>query len=384
MKKIHMRLHQLQVLISYLICYTIHIFLFNKKQNIWLISERGNEARDNGYAFYQYLKTYHQSQKVLYVITKNSSDIEKIAREDRLIKGSLKHYFMYMNAQVLISTHIMGYSPNMRLFTKLNKIAIFKPRGKQVFLQHGIINNYLKEITSNKVDIDLFISGAYKEYNYLLKNFGYTKETVKCTGLARFDNLIDNSKNQILVMPTWRKYLFNISIEKFQESNYCKQFNKLINDKKLHSFLEKTNTYLYFYQHYEIQKYITAFKTTSKRVIIATKEDYDIQELLKNSSVLVTDYSSVFYDFAYMNKPIIYYQFDYKDFYSKHYNQGYFDFEQDGFGPVAYDHKKIIEQIINSYNNKNQSKFTKRSSEFFGYNDRNNCKRIFNEIKKII
>ena len=209
MKKIKRRFHQLNVLIKYSICYIIHLFLFNKKQNIWLIAERGNEARDNGYVFYQYIKTNHQSQKVLYIITKDSPDIEKIAKEDRLIKGTLKHYFLYMNAQVLISTHIMGYAPDMRLFTKFNKISFFKPRGKQVFLQHGIINNYLKELTPKKIDIDLFISGANQEYKYLLQDFGHTSETVKYTGLARFDNLIDNSKNQILLMPTWRKYLFN-------------------------------------------------------------------------------------------------------------------------------------------------------------------------------
>lgn len=384
MKKLKRRFHQFNVLFLYFICHIIDFLFFHKIQNTWLIAERGNEARDNGYAFYQYMKINHQSQKVLYVITKDSPDIEKIAKEDCLIKGTLKHYFIYMNAKVLISTHIMGCSPDMRLFTKFNKIDFFKPRGKQVFLQHGIINNYLKELLPQKVDIDLFISGAKKEYNYLLKDFGYTTEILKYTGLARFDNLIDNSKNQILLMPTWRKYLFNASIESFQKSEYFKQFNKLLNDKELHKFLEATDTYLYFYPHYEIQKYIQVFKSTSKRVIIAKKDEYNIQELLKSAAVLITDYSSVFYDFAYMNKPIVYYQFDYQDFYSKHYENGYFDFEKDGFGTVIYNYDNLIYSIIDSYNKKNQDKYNKRSKSFFGYNDHNNCKRIFAEIQKII
>jgi len=386
MKKIVLRFHQLLIIIKYLVLYSVNCILcHNPKYDVWLISERGTEARDNAYCFYRYMKEQHKNQKILYVIEKNSCDLSKIDKNDVLIKGSIEHYFFYMRAKVLISTHIMGYSPDMRVFTKFNKFKIFKPNGKQVFLQHGIINNYLKELSSNNVDIDIFISGAYKEYEYLLKNFGYTEKTIKYTGLARYDNLIDKSRNQILLMPTWRKYLFHTSSDKkFSQSEYFQNINRILNDKKLLDFLEKNNCYLYFYPHYEIQKYINSFNSNSKRVIIAKQENYSVQKLLKESKLLITDYSSVFYDFAYMKKPIIYYQFDYNKFYSKHYEKGYFDFEKDGFGPVIYDYDKLIDNIISSYYQENQEFYNQRSKEFFRYRDQKNCERIYNEIKKII
>ena len=63
--------------------------------------------------------------------------------------------------------------------------------------------------------------------------------------------------------------------------------------------------------------------------------------MLKESSMLITDYSSVFFDVAYMHKPIIYYQFDRDAFRQGHYQEGYFSYD-DGFGPVAFDTESLL------------------------------------------
>ena len=57
--------------------------------------------------------------------------------------------------------------------------------------------------------------------------------------------------------------------------------------------------------------------------------EIDIQNLLKDSALMITDYSSVFMDFAYMEKPEIYFQFDEDQFRSTHYAKGYFDYKKD-------------------------------------------------------
>lgn len=381
MMKILTRMYQLLVIIKYSILKFINLLLFNKKNEVFLISERGIDARDNGYVFYNYLKTNHPELTVKYVIDKKSSDIDKINKDDIIFHASLKHYFYYMNSKYLISTHAMGYSPNMRVFLKLNKIKWFKPKGIQVFLQHGIINNYLKEITKEKLDIDIFISGAKKEYKYLLKNFGFDKDTIKLTGLARYDNLKGKTNNDILLMPTWRKkYFYTISDKKFKQTDYYKKFNNLINNDRLIEYLRRNDSKLIFYLHHEMQKYAHCFIAKSDRVIIANENKYDIQELLKKSKILITDYSSVFYDFAYMRKKIIYFQFDYNDFYSNHYKEGYFNFVNDGFGPVFKYEDDVIDYII-KYKNI-ERKYLNRINGFFSFNDYENCERIYTEIIK--
>ncbi len=347
-----------------------------KNENIWLISERGNDARDNAYHFYKYLKKNHQEIKVRYVMDPSSADYKKIAKEDVVEYNTKEHYILFLTAGKLISTHIMGYSPDASLFWRLDKWNLLKLNGKRIFLQHGITQNYIEIMTSKVAKIDLFICGAEPEYRYILKNFGFSSDVVKYTGFARYDNLKNKEKNQILLMPTFRKWL-NYTND-FTETEYFKSWNSLLNDNNLIDYLEKNNINLIFYPHYEIQKYITNFKSKSKNIIIANFKNYDVQQLLIESKLLITDYSSVFFDFAYMRKPVIYYQFDQKEFREKHYQKGYFDYEKMGFGPVCMNEKEVVENITKASN------FNKeRITNFFQYNDTNNCKRIYDEIIKL-
>ena len=55
------------------------------------------------------------------------------------------------------------------------------------------------------------------------------------------------------------------------------------------------------------------------------KDKCNYQELILESSLLITDYSSIFFDFGYLKKPIIYTQFDYHEYRLEHFSEGYFN-----------------------------------------------------------
>ena len=59
--------------------------------DFWLISERGKEARDNGYAFYRWMKDNHPEVTIKYVITKDSKDFHKIESEDVVEYNTFSH-----------------------------------------------------------------------------------------------------------------------------------------------------------------------------------------------------------------------------------------------------------------------------------------------------
>ena len=106
-----------------------------------------------------------------------------------------------------------------------------------------------------------------------------------------------------------------------------------------------------------------------------------MQTLLKESSLLITDYSSVFFDFAYMHKPTIYYQFDRASFRKGHYQEGYFSYD-DGLGPVAFDSNALLRYIEEYCENgfRMNDSYAKKADEFFVYRDSKNCERVFNSI----
>ena len=343
------------------------------KKNHWVIMERGKDARDNAYFFYEYIKKNHPQKKVYYVINKNSSDYFKV-KDDAIQPYSLNYYWLVSTCEKYISTHNNDIVRGLYKYRKLT--GVYK---KYCFLQHGVIYNFIPSLCSENFSPLIFICGAKPEYDYILDKFGHSPENVKYTGLARFDNLHNVSlKRQILVMPTWRQ---NYNAE-FEKSDYYKNWNGLLNSKELAELLENNNIDLVFYPHFEVQKYINLFSSGSKNIIIASFKDYDVQTLLKESAVLITDFSSVYFDFAYMKKPIIYFQFDREHFFKTHYQIGYFDYETMGFGKVC----KFLDEIVNEVDRilrngfKLDDEFLKRVEGFFPIHDINNCERIYKVI----
>lgn len=383
MKKFKLRCHQLIVFVKY--CYYFFFCKIHKitNENTWIISERGDDARDNGYAFYKYMMSNHSEVNFKYVIKKGSKDEERINKKRVIYQGSREHYILFITAGYLLSTHIMGYSPEFRMFNKLDRWGWIHINGRRIYLNHGIENQNVSGLKCGNIKVDLFICGAKPQYDYELKTLGHPDGVLQYTGMPRYDYLKNNLKNQILFMPTWRTWLFYCkSTEQFKESEYFINWNKLINDEKLKEILEKNNLELIFYPHYEIQPYIEAFKSDNTRIKIASIEKYDVQTLLNESKILVSDYSSVIFDFAFLNKPVIYYQFDYDHFFKYHYGKGYYSYEKDGFGPCTETPEQTVKLIENYVENDYivEEKYKNNKNRFFTLEQTENSERVYKQI----
>lgn len=367
------------------------IYKKKKYRNIWLIAERSNEARDNGYHLFKYIRENFPNMNVYYVIEKNCYDFGKVEVLGNVIEyRSWKHYFYYAMCSKLVSTHLYESSPEPRWCTQVRKIL---PVNQKIcFLQHGVTKDYIEGLSANKAEIDLFVSGALPEYEFITSDFGHINEKVQYLGFPRFDMLHElKTENYILLMPTFRKWLQFEGIKigekeekDFLKSNYYRRYQSLLNNKELYKMLKENNSKLIFYPHFEVQKFIHLFQENDQ-VVIADKEHYDVQQLLINSKVLITDFSSVYFDFAYMKKPLSYYHFDYNQYREGHYSKGYFDYELDGFGPVIKDEDELVNWIINTYE-KNctlEDKYSDRISAFFPLYDKNNTKRNFEAINNL-
>lgn len=364
------------------------LYLKCRNKEIWLICEMKNMARDNGFFFFKYMQDRKKDIQCYYVIDKKSNDYKKLKKYNKnVIKwGGFKHYFYFMSATKNISSEKTG-NPNHPLFSFL--LLYMGLYNNRVFLQHGVLYQNFEMFHKKNSKFKLFICGAKAEYDFVVKKFGYNNDEVKYTGLARFDNLhnIESDNKIILYMPTWRRYLSNK--KDLIKSEYFKKIEELLNDRRLNEILETNDKYLYFCPHKGLYKSKDCFKSDSNRVKIIDLENADIQELLIKGALLITDFSSIHTDFAYMHKPILYYQYNKID-YIKHIGQcaldSYFDFERDGFGKVVKDKDSLIKNIedIIAKNFLEEEIYLKRIKNFFILHDNKNCERIYNEIKNII
>lgn len=393
MKKIKkVRISDIFSMFIFIVTFPIGKSLKMIKNNLWLIMESGFEARDNGYWLFKYIKEEHPEVNVAFVISKNSPDYSKVKELGEVIEyKSLKHWIYYFAARVNISTQKAG-NPNAFLFYILE--VVLNLSKNRVFLQHGITLSDAEWLYYRNTKFRLFVCAASDEFNYISKNFGYPIENVKLLGFPRFDSLENNyTKKSIIIMPSWRNWLVNYTdnqlvsnteIDKFKKSKYYIKWSELLNDQNLQKMCKKNNIEINFFPHRNIQPYLHLF--TNKEINVMSWEDYDIQDLLNTSSLLITDYSSVSLDFSYLNKPVIYYQFDEEEFRLNQYSEGYFNYKTEGFGiwsdSLELVRNSVEELIENDFTN--NKLYTDRVKRFFGKQDKKNCERNFNEIERII
>jgi CDP-glycerol glycerophosphotransferase (TagB/SpsB family) len=116
-------------------------------------------------------------------------------------------------------------------------------------------------------------------------------------------------------------------------------------------------------------------------------EEKCYREIIGEGSLLVTDYSSVSFDFAYLGKPLVYCQFDRSAFYSGDHTarEGYFDERCDGFGEVTETVEDTVDKIISYLESdcKPKEEYIKRKDAFFAFTDKENSKRIVEKILSI-
>ncbi|MCI5822258.1 MAG: CDP-glycerol glycerophosphotransferase family protein [Lachnospiraceae bacterium] len=364
------------------------------RRHLWLICENEMEARDNGYWLFKYIRENETQVDAVYAINPKSKDFFKVKELGETVSfGTFKHWVYYLAAEVNISSQKNG-KPNAAVCYFLEVYGIRKNR--RVFLQHGIISNDLPFVHYENAKFSLFVTSTKREYEYVRDNFNYPQGVVKELGLARFDQLhnIRVNSNQILVMPTWRGWISPPShgksvyhgVEQIRQTMYYQCWNAFLQDKEIQKLLEQQGKTMIFYQHREMQKFKGLFHSDCPNILIKTVDSADVQQLLKESAYLITDYSSIAMDFAYMDKPLWYYQFDYEEFREKHYSKGYFDYETDGFGPVCRTYETLKADLIcRIFEGKEEAdKYAVRRRQFFDLKDNQNCKRNYEAIVELL
>jgi CDP-glycerol glycerophosphotransferase (TagB/SpsB family) len=170
----------------------------------------------------------------------------------------------------------------------------------------------------------------------------------------------------------------------FTGSDFFLFYNRLIHDERLLAAMRAHGYTGKFYLHPVFESQMKDFKSSDVISVGASVADY--QEIFKESDLLVTDFSSVAFDFAYLKKPLVYAQYDFDQFYEKHsWDKGYFSYPENGFGPVLYAYDAVVDAII-SYVETGcimEELYKKRVDDFFAFTDRNNCERVYRAIETL-
>ena len=369
--------------------------IYNKKDvkdnQIIFTSFGGKYYSDSPKYLYEYLyENYNDKFDFVWVINDKSIEIpgnpKKVKRFSReYYKEVAKSKYWVTNGrhparltkkdnQVIVST--WHGTPLKKLGLDIGDIYTKNPNIKKSYIKHGNEWDYL--ISPNKYTS-----------NILKSCFAYSRDVLE-TGYPRNDILYNASENQIdqikknlnlpndkkiiLYAPTWRD-------DEFYDTGSIKFTLKLELDKLKEAI---SNEYIILVRtHYFIADKLDLSEFEGFAFDVSRYND--IAELYLISDLLITDYSSVFFDFANLKRPILYYTYDLEK-YEGMLRGFYIDIHNEVPGPLLFTTEEVIDSIndIESIKKEYSEKYDVFYERFCNIDDGNASKRIVNEVWKNI
>ena len=323
--------------------YCIHQPQFKDFTHIWVIDSE------------QDIKSEFRKMRNLICIKKSSDAYLKyLARAEFLINNvTFPSYFIRREEQKYLNT---WHGTPWKTLGKYTKTKFMEHNNTQRnFLQTThIINpsNFVENVIIKDYDIEGIYGGKALITGYPRIDITLQKnQDLK----ARFD--IKEGEKVVLYAPTYRGYFGNPRFEAEAIGEYLKMLSIM-------------PFKILFRGHHETLKYIEG---KNLDFCSANDRDIDANELLSIVDILITDYSSIAFDFMVLDKPIIYFIYDYEEY--KQERGLYFEIEElsenrcNNIG-------EVLELLSNGefLNKKNRYKHLKE--KFFPYEDGNATKRV--------
>jgi CDP-glycerol glycerophosphotransferase (TagB/SpsB family) len=366
----------------------------------WLLMDRDSQAQDNAERFYEYLREHQPGVNAWFVLSRTSADWDRLRRKGfRLIAyGSRRHTVALLNCRHLISSQIDQYVVH----------PLPRPRYPEnwyyTFLQHGVTKDDLS-VWINRKPIDLMLTVTPDEHAAIVGEhtpYRYTEREIAMTGFPRHDRLLELARHTppddqrlILVSPTWRRELLLDLVAggndralraDFWDTGYATQWRSFVESELLHKAADEYGWQIMFVPHPNMQDYLVNSPLPS-HIKVHRFQDVDIQELLARTGLLVTDYSSMAFETGFLQRPVVYFQFDRAEFFdgTHAYRQGTWSYADSGFGPVTERGEDAVQEVISiiARGGRPDPRYAERMESAFPLRDGQSSRRTYEAIRAI-
>jgi hypothetical protein len=364
-----------------------------RKRTIWIYFDKLYKGGDNGEYAYRHARTKRDGIDKYYVLQADCPDAARFKREGvKFVRYmSLWQRLLFLNADIVFTTHINpqnfgGFAGGTERFFR----GLFRYR--LICIQHGLsvqdLSNTLNRV-HDSVDVFCLASPVERE-NLLLPEYDYRPEQLELTGLARYDGLESKDKRQILIAPTWRTYLaapYNMGKSRaystaFRDSAYRQLYESLITDPGLIAAAAQYGYRIVMLLHPVTSSQLADFTASEHVDVIASTGEFSYEKALTESSLMVTDYSGVQFDFAYMYKPVVYFH---PPELPASYEQGAYRYETMALGEICTRVSELVETLCR-YMQRGcaiDDEYRARVDAFFAHHDHDNAERIYQVGRRV-
>lgn len=363
-----------------------------KGRRIWIHFDKLFKAGDNGEYMFRYsMANERNGIEHYYIINGEAPECERLKKEfpgHILIYGTQKCKSYGLLAENIIATHpdiieFLGIGKTEKHYVK----DLYNPN--LICIAHGVTIQKNADYQNRLYDNTMFYTTSSEyEVDHLKKPvYGYSDDEIALTGMARFDGLVNRDKKQILITPTWRRSIVGDSgrntarnySDAFRQSSYYKIYNSLINDERIIQTAKRKGYRVIFLLHPLMSAQAEDYDRNDYVDFLQASGDMSYEKILTESSLMVTDYSGIHYDFGYMRKPVIYYQ---PKEVPMRFEEGGMKFKTMGFGPLCTEYEEAVSLICEYVENdcRMPETYKANADDFFAFDDCGNCSRIYDEI----
>lgn len=264
-------------------------------------------------------------------------------------------------------------TPLKKLVFDQEEVMGASPLYKAQFYKQSRIWDYL--IAANHFSTEAFKSAflfdkEILEYGYPRNDILHSDNKEEIAAKIRKKLNIPEGKKTILYAPTWRDN------EYYGRGAY--KFALKLDLRLLKKELGKDYVVL-LRTHYFIADSLDV--TGVEDFAINVSKYDDISELYLVSDMLITDYSSVFFDFANLKRPILFYTYD-LDKYRDMIRGFYLDIESEVPGPLLYSSEEVVDAIRNmdEVTAEYQEKYDEFYERFCGLEDGHAAEKIAKKV----
>lgn len=351
----------------------------------WLFgAASGRSYSDNSSVLHRYVLAHRPGIEAIWTIDSNSPDREIVERLGRVVpRDSLDAHRLARQADVIVFSHGIHDVPGQ----------LCNRRALRVRLGHGLTAFGARKDTSSwrsrrhTAAIDIAPVASRMEQDHKAK-WGFSREQLPITGLPRWDELVrqrdssrtDRGRPLVLYAPTSRPWHTSGDASSGGEMAPMAEF---LRSHRLREMLDVGALDLVIYLHQNTRHKFGTLDWLPDGVVLASSEA-EIPRLIAQSSLLISDYSSVLWDALYVDIPVIFFQFD-RDAHER--NRGsYIDLRSHLFGPNVDCAEDLLDVLQGAVNGDwclsgwadERAHWQRRA---FAYRDANNAERVLDVIE---
>ena len=234
--------------------------------------------------------------------------------------------------------------------------------------------NYTKAIVSS--------SRIKKHY---AEAFGISEDKVVATGVPRTDIFFDETYKEKKIKELYEKYpilkekkviMFAPTFRGNGQKTAHYDFDQL--DLEL-MYEQLSQEYVIIMKLHPFIKNIPVWDSKYQDFIVDLSHEREINDLLFISDLLITDYSSVCFEYALLNRPMIFFAYDLEEYIAS--RDFYYPYESFVPGPIVKTSQELVEIIKTE--NYNKEKLNQFRTKFFDHLDGKSTKRVVDMLLKL-